>query len=172
VNTLVIPISGIPTTPLFLAPSVTPGSAHNPGIRLVKYDRDTGKHLDLEQYYLDLEVANKDDAANWTLEYKATDVYQIRDLTATSLTQLVKKMKGKDSYAFKKYWLHYTVTVPEHLRNSCEDECHSIIMCGFTKFYTEPYNTCIAVRTSGAQTMETTLGLHISLIMLLVYKSV
>ena len=148
------------------------GPAHNPGIRLVKYDRDTGKHLDLEQYYLDLEMANKDGAANWTLEYRATDVYQIGDLTATSLTQLVKKMEGKESDIFNKYWLHYTVTAPEHLRTPCDEECHSIIMCGFTKFYTEPYSTCITDRTSGAQAMATTLGLLLfSLIMLLVQNS-
>lgn len=46
-----IAVTGIPMIPVFMAPSVTPwryknpkktGAAHNPGIRLVKYDRATG----------------------------------------------------------------------------------------------------------------------------------
>ena len=35
--------TGIPVAPVFMAPSVTPAEDHNPAIRLVKYDRPTGK---------------------------------------------------------------------------------------------------------------------------------
>ena len=51
-----------------MAPSVTPwryklsngaiGPPHNPAVRLVTYDRDTGRHLDIEQLRLDLPASN------------------------------------------------------------------------------------------------------------------
>jgi hypothetical protein len=63
-NVFSFKLIGEPLVPVFVAPAVTPwryvipsgtGPAHNPAIRLVKYDRQTGRQLDIlqvrNQYY-------------------------------------------------------------------------------------------------------------------------
>lgn len=58
----------------FNAPSVTPwryklptktGEAHNPGIRLIKYNRDTGLNLDYTQYFINITDANRENKSSW-----------------------------------------------------------------------------------------------------------
>lgn len=151
-----------------MAPSVTPwryvtstevGPAHNPGIRLVTYDRTTGRHIELEQYYLDLETANRNSNATWMLEYKAGTAYSLIDLSASNLADLVERMKDPSSQVFQKYWLYYTVSAPESLRTSCGDTCHTSIICGFTNFYSNLFETCTGARTSGTQKMRLDISL-------------
>lgn len=64
----------------FSAPSVTPwrhkiptetGSPHNPGIRLIEYDRDTGMHINYEQFYMNLTDSNRQGMANWVCYKKS-----------------------------------------------------------------------------------------------------
>lgn len=69
---------------MFVAPSVTPwrfklksgqtGPPHNPSVRLVTYDRDSGRHLNVEQFRLDLPAANTQGTANFSLLYSLTEV--------------------------------------------------------------------------------------------------
>lgn len=145
--------------PIFIAPSVTPwrykipgkvGPAHNPGIRLVKYDRSSGVHLDIEQYYLDLVKANQHGVATWELEYKASAKYGTNTLTATDIQTLANKMKTATSNEFKSYWMHYTVSPPLNLTESCDDDCHTSIICGFTEFEMVAFRSCKASMISGA----------------------
>lgn len=75
---------GQPAVPLFVAPSVTPwryklktgeiGPPHNPAVRLVSFDRTSGKHLNIQQYRLDLPQGNLQRKANFTLLYNFTQV--------------------------------------------------------------------------------------------------
>ena len=79
------PTTGRPAVPIFVSPSVTPwrfklstgeiGLPHNPAIRLVTYDRDTGDHLNIQQYYLDLSAAISNQTADdFSLLYSFTEV--------------------------------------------------------------------------------------------------
>jgi hypothetical protein len=75
---------GNPAAPFFVAPSVTPwryklsngetGPPHDPSVRLVTYDRDTGRHLNILQYKLDLPRATQPGGGNFTLLYNFTQV--------------------------------------------------------------------------------------------------
>lgn len=143
---------GTPAVGLFIAPSVTPwryvtstriGPAHNPGIRLVKYDRTTGRHLGIEQYYLDLEASNEaNETAVWTLEYDSSSTYGLADLTAPSLKNLADRMNDPESGEFKKFWQYYTVSPPEHLKETCGANCHASVICGLTNFYMDLFDNC------------------------------
>lgn len=138
--------------PIYIAPSVTPwryklpegvtGPSHNPGVRLVKYDRETGAQLDIEQYYLDLEKANKDGVANWELEYTASAAYDMGDISARQLLKLSESMKIITGDAFKKYWKFYSVSPKDLLE--CNATCHASIVCGLTEFSMAEYNDCTA----------------------------
>lgn len=53
---------GVPVNWMFLAPAVSPKrtvtSPNNPGLRLYRFNTNTGKVLDYMQMYLDLKVIN------------------------------------------------------------------------------------------------------------------
>lgn len=138
---------------MFVAPSVTPwryvtatgaSPVHNPGIRLVTYDRTNGKHIDLEQFYLDLEAANNNSVAEWKSEYRTGRVYNLSDLSAVSLAGLVQRMENPSNEEFTKYVTFYTVSAPEAQRVPCDDSCHASVLCGFTNFYMKSFETCMA----------------------------
>lgn len=152
-------MKGKHSVPIFIAPSVTPwrykipdeiGPAHNPGIRLVKYDRTSGDHLDISQYYLNLEEANKAGRAVWKLEYTTSSQYGLQSLTADHLLQLAEKTKEPTSDEFKNYWNFYTVSPPANLKKPCNEDCHSSIICGFTEFDMTAFKSCKAALTSNA----------------------
>lgn len=160
-TTITFYLTGKAAAPIFVAPSVTPwrykipteiGPAHNPGIRLVKYDRTSGVHLEIEQYYLDLVKANQNGVASWELEYKTSSHYGLSSLTAADLTKVAGKMKTATSKEFKNYWKFYTVTPPEGLQKTCDEECHSSIICGFTEFDMTKFKLCKANMVSSACT--------------------
>ncbi|XP_045191532.2 acid sphingomyelinase-like phosphodiesterase 3b [Mercenaria mercenaria] len=135
---------------LFIAPSVTPWryqilsekeTPHNPGVRLIKYDRQTGKQLDIYQYFMDLETANKVGYVNWTLGYQATTLYGIPDVTAPSMETLVKKMSNINSQEFKAYVNWYNTNGVKDF--PCDAKCHKVVMCGLRNLEEGPFNTCL-----------------------------
>ncbi|KAL4233328.1 Acid sphingomyelinase-like phosphodiesterase 3b [Mactra antiquata] len=131
------------SAPVFIAPSVTPAENHNPGIRLVEYDRTTGQHKDLIQYYLDLNKANKDGVANWTLEYTFSDIYDTSALTGDTINAVVENMKkSTNGQTLNKYWKHYAVSLPNDLQEPCYDECRRSIVCGFKHHTMKTYEKC------------------------------
>ena len=92
-----------PVIPLFLSPSVTPWKipldtikypAHNPAVRRIFYDRSNTSMLsDIEQYYLDLPLANKLQRAQWLLEYSFRQAYDLPDVSASSTWLLLNNLK-------------------------------------------------------------------------------
>lgn len=151
--------NGDHATPIFIAPSVTPwrykipneiGPAHNPGIRLVKYDRTTGGQLDILQYYLDLQKANKDGVAIWNSEYNATTHYNINELSVGELKKLIDRMKNANGNEFQSFWRHFTVSPPQDLQKPCDETCHASIICGFTEFEMQAFQACKMGMISGS----------------------
>ncbi|KAH3787782.1 acid sphingomyelinase-like phosphodiesterase 3b [Dreissena polymorpha] len=151
--------TGTSMAPIFIAPSVTPwryvipneiGPAHNPGIRLVEYDRTTGRPLDITQYYLDLKTANQNATDNWEVEYEAKKDYEIPDLTAATLAKLASKIKDPGSKEFKNYWRFYTVSAPTEMLEACVNDCHSAVYCGLTFFDMDSFRACQNKMISGS----------------------
>ncbi|KAL4233327.1 Acid sphingomyelinase-like phosphodiesterase 3a [Mactra antiquata] len=160
--------------PVFMAPSVTPwryiipnkiGPAHNPGIRLVEYDRTTGQHKDLKQYYLDLNKANKDGVANWTLEYTFSDIYDTSALTGDTINAVVEEMKqSTNGQKLNKFWKHFTVSPPEDLQEPCNDECRRSIVCGFKHYEMRTFKTCKSDMISGSTSIFATWNICITVL--------
>lgn len=145
-----------------LAPGVTPWKstlseetgANNPGIRLISYDTETGKLMEVTTYYLDLAKANKNRKAEWEFEYNFTSRYNLNEISATSLFSTTREMKN-NLELFNKYYQANTVSYedPEVCSNS--PSCRKLHWCAiteidYTRFYdcnssfsTIPWNTPI-----------------------------
>lgn len=136
----------------FCAPSVTPwrykvpglgtGPAHNPSIRLLKYNKTSGNLLDFTQYYMDLPEVNRNNASEWLIEYNATKVYSLPDLSPSSFAELITRMKSQQSSEFQSFHRFWTVSVGDQYQKSCNDECHARFYCNFKHVYHDKYQQC------------------------------
>ncbi|CAH1776461.1 unnamed protein product [Owenia fusiformis] len=145
--------NGEPLSSFFLTPSVTPwtyfsatvnGSAHNPAVRLFQYNKENGKLNDFFQYYLNLPEANKMrrlglGEPQWELEYKATEYFNIPDVTATSLGALSNKLKIEDD-VFNKYLTAYYVNASAI--DNCDSACRSSHVCAIQNPDFDMYEQC------------------------------
>ena len=65
----------------YIAPSLTTHRGVNPSFRQYIIDNTTKNIIDYEQYRLNLTDANLNLKANWTLSHKATQLFNVSDLT-------------------------------------------------------------------------------------------
>ena len=140
---------GIPVIPVFIAPSVTPITGkgweppendHNPGVRLIKYDRQSYRQLDILQYYVDLPTANREKSVNLKLGYAATEMYEIPDIMPEALSKLIDKFEDPVGVYFKDYINWYNTNATKDFQ--CESKCHKAIMCGLRHFKKCEFSRC------------------------------
>ncbi|XP_002733390.1 acid sphingomyelinase-like phosphodiesterase 3b [Saccoglossus kowalevskii] len=149
--------NGEPISSMLLAPAVVPWrnkyvynaefGANNPAVRLFKYQRSTGKLLDIMQYIMNLSEANQNNSPEWVLEYTATEAYSIDDVTTESLHELAESFKPENSENFEKYNLYcsasYDVT-------PCDETCKQMQMCAITNIRVSDYDACMESTTSAS----------------------
>ena len=145
-----IPLVGDAVGSIFLAPAVSPwettlpgvigGTGNNPGVRLVKYDRDTGATLDVIQYYLNLTQANIDNDAAWTIAYTGTEYYNVPDMSTESLVEIADQLMQDDELFDKYYLANGLLYDPE---DECVGECRIVQYCAITNLDYELYETCV-----------------------------
>ncbi|XP_060063975.1 acid sphingomyelinase-like phosphodiesterase 3b [Ylistrum balloti] len=167
---LVYKKSDVPIATMFLAPSVTPwryktptkaGPAHNPAIRLVQYDRLTGRHLNMITYYMDLPASNAQGIPQWAEEYNATRDYNIDDLSPNSMNKLAQRMSTPNSPEFNKYWKWRFASVQNDILESCDEECKTKIVCQISHVDQSTYDACVL------KTVDDSTGLISSLVLVL-----
>ncbi|KAL0226858.1 hypothetical protein P9112_014182 [Eukaryota sp. TZLM1-RC] len=103
--------------PVFVCPSILseggPDLAYfgnNPAVRLFKYDKSSGKLLDYQQFWFDLEKANLKKTPVWSLEYRAGALFGINDLSPKSMEIAFKKLVNDDK-TWDLYWEYLNVRV-------------------------------------------------------------
>ncbi|XP_050298628.1 acid sphingomyelinase-like phosphodiesterase 3a [Anthonomus grandis grandis] len=145
---------GRPISWALIAPSVTPKRNHigpnNPGLRLYKFDKDTGQIFDYTQYYLDLSQANKHFSADWTVEYNFTTYYEVNQINALNLHNLAKKFVNGDpdgNILFEKYYKANTVKVISHPKDMYDLGCIHNHFCAITQVDFIGFEECL-IRTS------------------------
>lgn len=142
-----------PVVPMYFAPSVTPwrfkiptltGMPHNPGIRLVTFNTETGEIDDIFQYYLDLRRANSQQSSHssWDLLYQFTAAYDVNDGTAESLGRVYEKMSSRDNHYMDGYLDRKSVHATP--RGPCDDTCKDAILCGMRHLDLADYEVCIS----------------------------
>ncbi|XP_067657506.1 acid sphingomyelinase-like phosphodiesterase 3b [Haliotis asinina] len=150
---------GGPGVPMFMAPSLTPwrykngdeaSDMHNPAIRLVKYNQQTGVPLDIHQYYMDLTVSNRNNASDWKLEYKASEAYGQSDLSAVSVDNIIQALKT-DKSLLDQYIRHHTVLANgETTVNACDEKCRAELYCGFIHMTEDSFDSCYTAIVGGS----------------------
>ena len=100
----------------FIAPSVTPlvtrGTGTNPAIRLYNYNVGEAHFSDMEQYYLDLSIANAGEATEWKQLYQFSTTYGVPDMSVDSMEKVLLKLAGSED-TFRTYYQYNTVAHEE-----------------------------------------------------------
>ncbi|XP_049870345.1 acid sphingomyelinase-like phosphodiesterase 3b [Pectinophora gossypiella] len=149
----------LPVSWALLAPSVSPhrspyGSS-NPGLRLFKFDINTGKVLDYTQYYMELVSANRAVGAGgsvgveWAPTYNLTQHYGLPDVSAYSLHSLADKLRfgmPHETLTFNKYLQAYKVNY--ETTESCDGACAHQHFCAITCLEHAAYRQCVEAAAS------------------------
>lgn len=97
---------GDPSSALYAGPSLTEGwPSENPAIRYYDYDRETGEIIDSHTYSMNITEANVKglDEVEWYLEYSALKSYGMTDVSASSWSDALERMKSDPDL----WWLHH-----------------------------------------------------------------
>ena len=128
----------------YVAPSLTTNGNVNPSFRQYIIDSNTKNIIDYEQYRLNITDANVKGVANWTLSHKATELFNVSDLTE------IEKMCSIDvegKYIIKKYADSGTGYSKAHNKKEIKyskcwiqtDSFHDYYLCTEKSMFTEDY---------------------------------
>lgn len=169
---------GLPVSWIMMAPSIspsTPGGPNNPGLRLYKFETNTGQVLDYTQYYLDLSDANMEGKANWRIEYSLLEHYGLHEITAITLHDLADRLTQSNDNAFVRYYAANTVFLPRDVEQiwGCggplNGACALHHYCTVTRLNPESYKDCYSSYAFAlASTGPSTSPLHLTIVQLLV----
>ncbi|XP_050462261.1 acid sphingomyelinase-like phosphodiesterase 3a [Cataglyphis hispanica] len=142
---------GQPVSWIMMTPSVTPsavGGPNNPGLRLYKFETNTGQILDYTQYYLNLPEANANGKANWMIEYSLLEYYELQEISAITLHDLADRFTQSNDYAFVRYYAANTVTLPREVEQiwGCGGPLNGVCAlhhyCTVTRLNPDSYKEC------------------------------
>ncbi|NWW45245.1 ASM3B phosphodiesterase, partial [Pedionomus torquatus] len=146
--------TGSPINVMFLAPGVTPwkttlpgvnNGANNPGIRVIDYDPDTLRVLDMVTYYLNLTHANMV-APKWEEEYRLTEAFQVPDGSARSMQTVLEKI-SKDPHYLQQYYEFNSV---RYDLAPCTEDCRIDHVCAIREVDFTKYNECVKTSSSAS----------------------
>ncbi|XP_041348060.1 acid sphingomyelinase-like phosphodiesterase 3b [Gigantopelta aegis] len=160
---------GKPAIPMLFAPSLTPwrfvsatsgfiAPEHNPAIRLVEYDRSTGRQLNIVQFYTNLTSTNLNNRSDWTRAYDFKKAFDVRDVTASSLHELVQRMwRPEGAKYFDRHYKFTTVIADRDDDPTCNtSSCKSAILCGLDNIDYDRYDSCVVEYKKRFQTSGST----------------
>ncbi len=75
----------------FIVGSVTSYGGKNPNFNVIYLDPETMLPLDYEIHYFNITTANELDKPKWDLKYDYRKMFDLRDLSPGSMSQLTKK---------------------------------------------------------------------------------
>ena len=113
---------------------------HNPGVRLIKFDRQSNRQLDILQYYVDLPTANRKRRVYLKTGYSAIDMYEIPDIMPEALSKLIDKFEDPTGAYFKDYLNWYNTNSTDAM--PCDLTCHKAVMCGLRNFRKREFSRC------------------------------
>lgn len=103
---------------------------------------------------MDLPEVNMNNKSEWKIEYNATSLYSLSDLSPASMASLVRRMKNPIGYEFQSFHRFRTVSVESEYQESCDKTCHARFYCNFRYLNTYEFGACInetLLQTSNAQ---------------------
>ena len=88
---------------------------------------------------------------DWLIEYKATEDFNIPDVSPQSLHDLVQTFKPQGSSNFRKYYLFNSVSAGGE---QCDKQCKTGQLCGMTEIDFDQYDACL--QGSSSSTVSST----------------
>ncbi|XP_074038986.1 acid sphingomyelinase-like phosphodiesterase 3b [Leptinotarsa decemlineata] len=149
--------NGRPVSWAMIAPSVTPRRTNegpnNPGLRLYKFDKDTGVVYDYTQYYLDLSTANANDNKNaeWAVEYNFSTYYSVNEISPVSLHTLADKFTQDNpsgNSVFNRYYRTNSVRINTNPSTGCDATCAHTHYCAITRVDYDEFHQCMQTAPS------------------------
>ncbi|CAH2009498.1 unnamed protein product [Acanthoscelides obtectus] len=151
--------NGRPISWALLAPSITPkrnnDGPNNPGLRLYKFDKDTGQVFDYTQYYLDLSgaIANPNRNVEWSVEYNFSTYYSINDINAVNLHTLADKLTHhtpQENSIFSRYYRANSVRFNSGTAAlaQCDSHCAHTHYCAITRVDYDEFHQCLQTAAS------------------------
>jgi len=131
--------SGDPTGVIYIAPSVTTFTYHNPAFRIYDYDQQF-QMLDYHQFIANLTLANQLDKPTWFLEYSAISEYGMKDMTAQSFLNLAKRFETDDDL-FQKWLANFNTQMGS---GKCTGSCKQGFICHMLSATVDLYDACMA----------------------------
>ncbi|KOC63983.1 Acid sphingomyelinase-like phosphodiesterase 3b [Habropoda laboriosa] len=146
-----------PVSWIMMAPSISPstlGGPNNPGLRLYKFETNTGQVLDYTQYYLNLPDANSIGTPNWLVEYNLLEYYDLQEITAISTDKFFhlipeqRRTHKVDRLYSHRYYAANTVSLPREVEQiwGCggplNGACALHHFCTVTRLDPESYKKC------------------------------
>ncbi|GFN90379.1 acid sphingomyelinase-like phosphodiesterase 3b [Plakobranchus ocellatus] len=146
---------GSKAVPQFTAASVTPwrfrvptptgelvGDPHNPTVRLIEYDRDTGAHLDYHQYFINLTDTNSNKRANWAKLYSFKAAYSVPDMSVDSMRTIFERIKDGGGRTYTTRYCRYALASQQN--TPCTDETRGEIYCAGLYYKVPEAKACVA----------------------------
>jgi len=130
--------SGNATSVIYIAPSVTTFTNHNPAYRIYEYNQQF-QMLDYHQFIANLTLANQLNKPSWFLEYSASSEYSLKDMTPLSFLNLVKRFEADDAL-FKKWLNNFNTRTGV---GSCTGACKKGFICGMLSATVDLSNACM-----------------------------
>jgi len=126
--------NGSPMSVIYIAPSVTTFTNHNPSFRIYEYTNDY-QLIDYHQFIANLTWMNQNNKSNWFLEYSAVKEYQLKNVTASGWSDLIKRFESNDALFQKWYSNKYT-----QRSFNCDAACKKDCLCDMIS--ADPDNVC------------------------------
>jgi hypothetical protein len=110
------------------------------------------QHQFYSQYYLNLVEANKQGAADWTLEYSLTSAYGLQSpITAKKMSDLLTEMKKNDTL-FDTYYKYNAVSMVNDTK--CVQQCRTGQLCSMGYVDKDELHACLNPPVSSANTFQ------------------
>jgi len=125
-----------PAGVLYIVPSFTTHTAHQPSFRVFEMDADTLQIVDYANYRLNLPLANQNPSQQpvWDLAYTAKAEYSLPDLSPASWSSLSLDFQDSNSPLLAKYWKNYANEYPHPGpltgNQSIAEAMHKELWCG------------------------------------------
>ena len=134
-------IADTPVVPILISPSISGMGVSNPGVRLYTYNRTSGVITNYQQYSLNLALSTDEIKPDWSLFYSSSQSYNVQDVSASSLQDMVDNFTGPSNEKFQYYVDLYSSN--HETRSYCAILCWRHHICSICHVDYDTFDHCL-----------------------------
>jgi len=132
-----------PTGVAYVSPAITQWENHNPGFRLVQYNKKTFELENFFTFTTNLTTDNLAGAVSWNVEYDAIGGYGISDMSPNSWNNLLVNQLNTVESMWNKFAQRFTAGFDRSVC-SFKQKCKVMKICAMGNILYDGYGKCIA----------------------------